>query len=426
MDVPGMLKVLTICIEDPELLLGGMGRHVRELYRAMARRPDVKIDLLTAGQGEPVKDFDGYRKWQYSNLSPQKPPKPGIRAILQLDIQMLKRLLQMVAEGHRWDVIHAHEWSSVQIAQGVQEVLGIPLVSTMHLCMGALKVFDRPMDWEPTEPKWSELDLWVENQEGKLLIENDELILCSDAYCKIARQQYPLDVIGKKPHRIHNGIDLDEWNPEAGDGERARKKHALENRPIALYVGRIATMKGIEYLLGAVNQKDTGYQIVVAGEVNADVGGEDWHVTKMIRGLTKAHPERLKWVRFQRDQDLKDLYAAADCVLMPSTHEPFGIVALEAMAMGTPLIATDVDGLGEIVRDGSQSYALVIPPRDTDAINEALLSMRYQAQMDRSLHRVLSKMGLMRVRDFNWNAIAEQTVGVYRLAVEGYNARRPD
>lgn len=421
--MPGVLKVLAVCTEDPELWLGGMGVHCKELYRALARRPGVEIDLLTTGPGPAVKEFDGYRKWVYSHQVCQKPPAPGLRAVLQADVQVLRRLLQMVAEGYRWDVIHAHEWSSVQVAQAAREVLGIPIVSTMHLCMGALRRYDRPMDWEPTaEPSWSEMDLWIENQEGKLLVENQELILCSDAYVRIAGEQYPLDVIGKQAHRIYNGIDLEEWHPGAGDGDRARREHALEDRPIALFVGRIATMKGIEYLLEAVAAKDTGYQVVIAGEVNADTGAEDWNVTKRLRHLTARYPERLRWVGFQRDQALKDLYAAADCVLMPSTHEPFGIVALEAMAMGVPLIATGVDGLGEIVTEASgdasvRSFALIIKSRDPEAIILALRDMGSPI-----FRRSLREQGLARVRQFNWDAIAEQTLGVYRLAMEGYNA----
>lgn len=414
-----VLRVLAICIEDPELLLGGMGRHVRELYRHMSKRTDVEIDLLTTSPGERVKDYDGYRKWRYSELSPQKPPTPGIRAVLQSDVQMLRQLLQMLAEGHQWDLVHAHEWSSVQVAHCVRDALNVPLISTMHLCMGTLKQYDKPMGWEPVEPRWSEMDLWVENQEGKLLIENNELILCSDAYVRIANEHYMLEVIGKKPHRIYNGIDLTEWNPQAGDGERARRDHALCERPIALFVGRIATMKGIEYLLEAVNQQDTGYQILIAGEVNADVGKEEWSVTKKLRALTARYPDRLRWIGFQEDQALKDLYVAADCVIMPSTHEPFGIVALEAMAMGTPLISTDVDGLGEIVRDADGRYALIIPSRSAEAINKALRELNVVGKQGKQL---LISAGLKRARHFNWDAIAEQTVGVYRIAMERHNA----
>jgi glycosyltransferase involved in cell wall biosynthesis len=411
------MRVLAICVEDPELLLGGMGRHVRELYRAMARRPGTEIDLLTTGPS-PCKEFDGYRKWTYSHRVSQKPPAPGIRAVFQSDLQMLGRLLEMNRAGMEWDVIHAHEWSSWQVAQLAQQAFDLPIVSTMHLCMSALRTRDLPMDWVPRDQSWSELDVWIANQEGKLCIENDELILCSDSYCQIASQEYGLGVICKEPHLIPNGIDLDDWHPGSGYGERARREHALENRPVALFVGRIATMKGIEYLLEAVEREDTGYQVVIAGEVNADVGGEDWHVTQKLRYLQNRYPERLRWLGFQRDQELKDLYSAARVVVMPSTHEPFGIVALEAMAMGVPLITTGVDGLSDVVDD---ECSLRIRPRSSKAIITALHDLK-----DAGNRGDLQNAGIERVKQFNWDSIAEQTLGVYRLAVEGYCARQSE
>jgi len=409
-----VLRVLAICTEDPELLLGGMGRHVRELYRHMSQRDDVKIDLLTMGPGPLTKEYDGYNKHRFAHLVPQKPPMPGLRSVLQSDLQMMRTMLALIAEGHRWDVIHAHEWSSVQVAQTIRDALKIPIVSTMHLCMKALRVYDRPMGWKQEgEETWDEMDLWVYNQEGKLLIENSELILCSEAYVRIAKETYPLSVVGKEPNMIYNGISLEEWYPGAGNKELAREKHQVKTfRPVALFVGRIATMKGIEYLLKAINDRDVDWQIVIAGEVNADTGAEDWYVTKALRRAERQFPERVRWIGFQRDQDLKDMYELADAVIMPSTHEPFGIVALEAMAMGTPLIATDKDGLGEIVRSNDETFAEIIPARSSDAVNAALVKLRPEkARAD------LRARGLRRARDFGWTEIAERTVGVYHKAV---------
>ena len=420
-----MLRVLAICHEDPELLLGGMGRHVRELYRAMARRDDVEVELLTAGPGEATQQYLGFTKHRWAEVVPQKSPVPGLRSVLQADLQMARRLLQLIADGKRWDVVHAHEWSSIQLAHMVAEALHVPIVATMHLCMAALRVYDQPAvpPKDPGPPTWSEIDLWVGSQEGKLLIENDALILCSNAYVDIAREFYPLrdpaddreEVAYRWPKpisMIYNGIDTSEWNHEAGHAESARLKHRLSDRPIALYVGRIATMKGIEYLLEAVETKDTGWQVVIAGEVNADRGKEEWHVTKKLRAIERAYPERLRWVGHQQDQELKNLYAAAGCVVMPSTHEPFGIVALEALAMGAPLICTEVGGLGEIVVDeAGTECALIIPSHSAAAILAALDQIEGDAARNRQL-------GLERVRAFDWDRIAGQTVDVYRAVTK--------
>jgi glycosyltransferase involved in cell wall biosynthesis len=359
----------------------------------------------------------------------------------------LSRLLEMTAQGHKFDIIHAHEWSSVQVAQIASRVLNIPVVSTMHLCMSSLWDKDKPMElpdyveglldeyrdrkqaeYDPlTDGQREELerqavvqraandevDSWISNQEGKLCVENGELILCSSAYCEIAEEYYHINsVFGKSPFMIPNGIDLKDWYPGAGDAARARQAHdKIGRRPIALFVGRIATMKGVSPLLKAVTDEDTGYQVVLVGEVNADIGKEEWHVTQWIRALEAKYPERLAWIGFQRDQELKDLYAAAECVIMPSITEPFGIVALESMAMGAPLISTSVDGLGEVVTEGDERFALVIPPNDSNAINQALRVMADEGEC-----AYWRAQGLGRVKDpkFNWDEIADQTVGVYR------------
>lgn len=443
--MPGVLRVLAICIEDPALIVGGMGRHVRELYRAMARRDDVEIDLLTiypaevdaGGRSVPFTEHDGYRRWTFSTICSQKPRFPSMRPILQVDVLWLARLVEMVRKGYEWDVIHAHEWSSWQVAQQASLALDLPIVATMHLCMTSLWDTDTalgPPDWlveseEPKEPKAPkepeapprEVDSWMGNQEGKLVCEGHELILCSQAYCDLVEAYFYVESFwGKTPHLIPNGIDAADWYPGAGDRRRARRDHpAIGWRPIALFVGRIATMKGIEYLLQAVERSDTGYQVVIAGEVNADVGKEEWYVTRWIRALIERYPARLAWVGFQRDEALRDLYEAADVVVMPSTCEPSGIVGVEAMASGTPLIATAVEGLGELVREGDEPFAYVIPARDSAAISEALTTLRN----DRTLHANLRQAGLARVRDlkFDWNSIARQTVEVYRQTVEAYH-----
>lgn len=177
-------------------------------------------------------------------------------------------------------------------------------------------------------------------------------------------------------------------------------------------------MKGIEYLIKAINDKDVGWHVVIVGEVNADTGAEDWYVTKALRRVEKQFPERIRWLGFKRDQDLKDLYELADAVIMPSTHEPFGIVALESMAMGTPLIATDKDGLGEIVRSGGEVFAEIIQDRSSEAINDALVKLRSAEEK-----ATLREKGLRRAGDFDWTEIAEKTVGVYHKAVNSCTRR---
>jgi glycogen(starch) synthase len=434
---PRPLRVLAVCYEDPEQILGGMGMHVRELYRTMAEQ-GVKIDLITQGEPEGSEEYLGFTKHYDDKHICFKPTKPDFACRLMSDLQMVKTAMRLVAGYGQcyWDVLHIHEWSSVYLGRALRRALSIPVVGTMHLCLTYLGMtsgipiqrlvtgysgLSHPIDLTSTNPaEWGDADKFMMQQEGNLLCDPDEVILCSNSYIEMVRKQF---MIERPINMIYNGINTKEWNPDLGDGERARYDHGLDmvdgilipRRPIALFCGRVAEMKGITYLIKALEEHDPGWQVVIAGEVNAnsDEDRDKWWVTKAIRKLEKEHPERLRWVGFRHGQSLRDLYAVADCVIMPSVHEPFGIVALEAMAMGTPLIATEVDGLGEIVNgDDGREYAMIIPAGSSDAILAALKMLKSSIVRDE-----LRMLGLERVKSFTWEAVAEQTIEVYRRAM---------
>lgn len=420
------MRVLWICYEDPERILGGMGMHVRELGRSMAELEDVELHLLTDGEREGSDTYLGVRRHYSDKLVAWKPPKPDLGCLLALDLQMARTLTRLLAQGHRWDLVHVHEWNALQIGRMARDALGVPMVGTMHLCLTLLAQVENPGGSPAT---WRQGDLYMAQMEGHLVTDPQELVLCSDAYVEAIRRTFLTD---RPINMIPNGINLAEWNPEAGDRARGREGildldapmgHAVQPaRPMALQVGRIATMKGIVPLLDALETRDTGWTVVLAGEVNAndDTEREAWNVTKRIRSLERAHPERLRWAGFRHGRQLRDLYAAADAVIMPSIHEPFGIVALEAMAMGAPLISTEVDGLGEIVApDGGEEYALIIPPSSPEAILGALeLARRPEVRAE------LRSQGLRRVRDYSWERAAERTREVYRRAIERHQEVR--
>lgn len=418
----------------------------------MGYRGDIRIDLLNSGLGEGSSFYSSYHRHMSDKLVLWKPRGENLPAQLIADIQLLKTFSRLLAEGNRWDVIHVHEWPALQVAWAARDALKVPLVATMHLCISILGEVDGSpqADWEATDktllaklqrdlPKSEaqllankfvsagapgrELSAYLMNQEARLIVESDETILCSRAYVEMAQKHFLGNgLIKKRINMIHNGIDPEEWNPRAGDGERAKEEHYLPmDRPIALYAGRIAHMKGVEPLLTAIEQKDSGYCAVIVGAVNAvtEEDAESWDVTKRIRALQKAHPERLRWLNYQHGQKLKDLYAAADVGLMPSIHEPFGIVALEFMAMGVPLIATEVDGLGEIVQSGkgdANEYAMIIPPKEPGHIVQALELLK-----DPKRKEFLTAQGLKRIKSFSWEEAADKTVGVYRQAIASAN-----
>ena len=195
-----------------------------------------------------------------------------------------------------------------------------------------------------------------------------------------------------------------------------RQKFSLPDKPIAMYCGRIAEMKGIREILTTIETwDDCPYLPVLVGDVNAntDEECEGWDVTQKIRELEKAG--RLRWLGFQDDRALHGLYSLADIGLMPSSHEPFGIVALEMMAAGLPLISTEVDGLGEIVTDeDSNEYSLIIGPKNPRQIRQAMQHLWGHSEACEELRA----LGLERLSAFTWEKAAEQTVNLYRKLVD--------
>lgn len=405
------LRVLGICYEDPEVLIGGMGRHVGELYKAMARRDDVEIDFLTTGPGEGPKQHDGYWKHYTDKLVAFKPKTPDLVSHLAIDIQAFRTILRLAASGKRWDVVHIHDWNCVQLGRAVRDAFNIPMVATMHLCLTYLMEQGGVYDQKPSQD-----EIYTMQMEGHLAVDSDRLILCTRAFRGIVERVFMLE---RKIELIPNGIDLNEWHPDV----RMRPlPFQLPDRPIALFVGRVADMKGIRVLLDAIEERDTGYCVVICGDVNADTDEvkEGWDVTKRIRKLQKRFPERVQWVGFRRDEELKQLYRRAAVGIMPSIHEPFGIVALEFMAMGVPLICTEVDGLGEVVVDEKgREYALIIPPGKATAINLALNLCK-----DKSVRMELQDLGFERAKHFDWDFVAKQTMRVYmEVAHDSFNRR---
>ncbi len=408
------LRVLAICQEDPEHILGGMGRHVGELYATMARRSDVEVDLLTCGVGDEPTTWRGFTKWPGDKLVAWKPRSPDMSSLLMSDIQMLRQLTQMLADGRRWDVVHVHEWNALQVARAARDALRVPLVGTMHLCITYLME-----DGGGISGEMKDQEMYLMQMEGHLAVDTDEFIICSDAYRRLTSRLFMTD---RDTNVIYNGIDTQRWSPELGDAKSALRRHGLPwDRPICLFVGRIAEMKGIRTIMDAVEREDNGWFYALAGEINANTKAarDSWDVTQRLERMNEELPDRFKWVGFQQGQALKDLYAAATVGLMPSHHEPFGLVALEHMAMGVPLISTEVDGLGEVVMDeAGVEYAMIVPPRSVEDILEAL-----EILSDPKPREELRRLGLQRASQFDWHEIAAQTVDVYRRAV--LNHSRP-
>ena len=305
----------------------------------------------------------------------------------------------MAAAGAPVDVIHCHDWMTTQAGIAAAQATGAPLVATIHATERGRHQGHLPGD----------ISVAVDATERRLCQAADALITCSQAMRDDAINQ-----LGADPSKITvlpNGIDEAVWSTDETQRRRARVRWGGTG-PLLMFTGRLEVEKGIFTMLDAlpaILEKFPDARLVVAGQ-----GGQSSQFDTDVaeRGLTTA-VVRAGWLS---EDDLKALIAAADVALVPSLYEPFGLVALEAMALGTPVVAARTGGLADIVEDGHTG--LTHAAGDPGALAAAVV----EALNDQAGARARADLARAELpKRFDWRNIADQTVGVYdrALAREG-------
>jgi starch synthase len=213
-------------------------------------------------------------------------------------------------------------------------------------------------------------------------------------------------------HVIHNGIDPEIYRPRLSPETLARFG-VDPGRPFALFNGRITRQKGLPLLLAAALKLDAQYQVVIVAsspdtpEIAAEVAA--------LAARVSAERGNLVWIdHFISREELIHLHSHATVFVCPSIYEPFGLVILEAMACETPVVASRVGGIPEIVVEGETGYLVDFNPADPDAFTSALADRLERLLGDPTLAATMGKSGRERVlQHFGWRAIASQTVQLY-------------
>ncbi len=208
---------------------------------------------------------------------------------------------------------------------------------------------------------------------------------------------------------IHNGIDPERFR-------RTERRDALDRRgvrePYVLFVGRITDQKGIFHLLEAVPKLPPGVQVVLCASAP-----DTPEIEERLRRSVAGHPNVLWIAEMVPVDEVVQLYSHAAVFVCPSVYEPFGIINLEAMACETPVVASAVGGILEVVEDGRTG--LLVPPASPDALAAAIR----RVLDDRDFARALGQAGRRRVEDrFSWTSVAERTERVYADAIAGFSA----
>jgi len=376
------VRVGLLTREYPPDVYGGAGVHVEFLARELASLADVEVHCWGEGRGVGVVR---HRPWSVLDTA-----NDALRT-LSVDLAMTTGL-----EGR--ELVHSHTWYANLAGHLGKLLYGIPHVMTAH-------------SLEPLRPWKAEqlgggyaLSSWAE----RTAIESaDAVIAVSGAMREDILRCYPaLDPA--RVHIVHNGIDTTLYRPDHGTD--ALTRIGLDpDRPFVLFVGRITRQKGVPHLLRAVRHIDPAAQVVLCAGA-PDTPEIDREFRQLYEELSRVR-EGVHWIpQMLPRPDVIQLLTHAAVFACPSVYEPLGIVNLEAMACGTPVVASRVGGIPEVVDDGKTG---LLVPVDDDF--EPALARALDAVLgDPEGARRMGEAGRERaVGEFGWDAVARRTVRLY-------------
>ena len=396
------MKALLLTNEYPPNVYGGAGVHVEYLSRELARLMSVEVRCFGAQRvdnGNPVvrgfsADESGF----------------GDPAALRPVFSAMQRDVAMAAAGCDADLVHVHTWYTHLGGILLKQNHGIPLVLTVH-------------SLEPLRP-WKREQLgggydfscWVE----KTAIEMADAVIAVSASTR-ADVLRLFDTDPARVHVIHNGMDPAEYAVRS-DGDVIRRYGIDPDKPYILFVGRITRQKGIVHLVRALRLLDSGFQVVLCAgspdtpEIAAEMKSE-------VEAARALRPD-IVWIGgMVPRQDLVAIYSHASLFVCPSIYEPFGIINLEAMACGVPVVASAVGGIPEVVVPGKTGVLIPVEQMN-EAPFEPIDAGRFSADLAAAINALMAddalraKMGGAARRrveeEFNWEAIARKTAALYR------------
>ncbi|MFI1994272.1 glycosyltransferase family 4 protein [Actinoplanes sp. NPDC020271] len=375
--------------EYPPLLVGGLGRHVHALAGALARAGHQVTVVTRHTPGALLEEHsEGVRVIR----APEDPPRHEITGGDMLGWatafnHALTRAALHAVRGNRFDVVHAHDWLAAHAAMTLREHLNVPLIATVHATESG-----RHQGWLPAAHNRT-----IDDVERWLCAEADRVIVCSEYMRGEVTRLF--GVPAGRTEVVRNGVDALRWRARPRAVAAARLAYAGDDGPLVSFAGRLVYEKGVQHLLAAaplLRERFPGLRVVIAGD------GPYREDLELL-----AEPG-VTFAGFLTGHDLTALMAASDCYVVPSIYEPFGMVALEAAAAGTPVAVAATGGLAEIVDHGVTGVHFT--PGDPIALADAVTGVLG----DREHARRLALQARLRViEDYNWPSIAEQTVAVY-------------
>ncbi|HEV8613280.1 MAG TPA: glycosyltransferase [Gemmatimonadales bacterium] len=398
---------------------GGMNIYIREVSRHLSRL-GVHVDVFTRRQGPDGKAVEPFAEHTRVIHVPAGParylPKEQVVSYLP---EFICNMREFIARQEvSYDIVHSHYWLSGRVAGYFKNVWHVPMVTMFHT-LAELKnqVSSTADEWE------SDVRFGIE----RLTVATADRVIASTASDRAHLEGY----YGADPSRISVvpcGVDLERFHP--GPRAAARRHLGFGDDAVVLFVGRIQQLKGIDLLLRAAailgdrhrNGDLPAFRVVIVG--GRPTAEKDDPETREIHRLRTLASElgvesHVQWVGAVDHESLPEYYQAADVTVMPSTYESFGLVAIESMACGTPVVASRVGGLQATVQDGRTGY--LIPWREPRLYAERIADLLCRPD----LRENLSQAARARAEEFGWDSVATQLVSLYESTLETHPGSYP-
>jgi glycosyltransferase involved in cell wall biosynthesis len=391
------MQILMLSWEFPPYVVGGLGRHVAELSPALARQGvNIHVVTPTAKKDEAgVTVEDGITVHRvFAAIMGAETPDIYQRAVETNQI-MAAYAQQARAGTGPFDLIHVHDWLTGFAGITLKTTWGIPLVATIHATERG-----RVRGHLAGQLQWA-----IDSAEYKLIEEAQRVIVCSHYMNEEIQNLFKAPA--SKLEVVPNAVNLLDVRNGYGRQELTafRAKYADPTDKIVFTISRLVYEKGVHHLVQAAPRilaECPQARIVIAGR-----GPEAENLKQQAATLHVS--DRVNFVGFISDEDRNHLFRTAACAVFPSLYEPFGIVALEAMALMCPVVVSDVGGFSEMVTH--METGITVYPDDTDSVAWGILTTLNHPDWARS-YAVRARLSVEEL--FNWPRIAGITLNVYR------------
>lgn len=392
-----MMRIMMLSWEYPPNIVGGISRHVEDLADALSRR-GIEVHVITSRfDGAPdEEEINGVFIHRVQVDGEKSDFIPWIKSLNYYTEKKVDELLLKDKDKHT--LIHAHDWLACFAGVALKNKHKLPLVATIHAT-----------EYGRNHGIHNDLQRYVNQIEWELTYEAWRVIVCSEFMKKEVNRA--LSTPDNKMDIVPNGVIADKFDFDFPDKKEFRKKYADEDEKIIFHVGRNVYEKGAQVLINGFKQVLETYpksKLIIVG------GGDRTWLKTLANDLGLA--EKVYFTGFVDDQTLLKIYRVSDVAVFPSLYEPFGIVALEAMAAKVPVVISDAGGLTEVV-DANVNGVITWadhPESIAWGINEIFKkSPKVAKAMVEAAYKKATTV-------FSWDRIAEQTEDVYKHVWDEY------